>query len=431
MNNISFNNAADFIKWVEQQRRFSPKVGLEKMNYYLSLFDNPQNKFKSIHITGTNGKGSVVAYLNSVLRCAGFNVATFTSPYITCFNERIRYNDENISDVDLVNIANLILSKYDLILESGYELPTFFEFITILAFIYYGNIKDLDLVLVEVGMGGRLDSTNVITPLLSVITNVSLEHTQILGDTLEKIALEKLGIVKKDSYLVTGSIDESLNNLFESYCLKQNTKYFKAPLKELQILKQDIYSSIVSLDGKTLEIGLAGNHQIENACCAYLALNILKEIDLKWKNRLTNEIYYRGFKNAKWQGRFEIISNDPLIVIDGCHNIDGVKRISKFVTDLNYGYKRAVVSISADKELKDMLELISQTFDEIIITKYAYMRSSEIEVLNNLLVHNNKKIITNVEDALKYCQDSKSEFTMFLGSLYLVSEVRNLVKPLK
>ena len=119
MNNISFTNAQDFIDWVEHQRRFSPKVSLEKMRYYLSLFDNPHQKFSSIHITGTNGKGSVVAYLNSVLRTAGFNVATFTSPYITCFNERIRYNDQNISNEDLLRIANLILSKYDIIEQSG------------------------------------------------------------------------------------------------------------------------------------------------------------------------------------------------------------------------------------------------------------------------------------------------------------------------
>lgn len=431
MNNISFTNAQDFIDWVEHQRRFSPKVSLEKMRYYLSLFDNPHQKFSSIHITGTNGKGSVVAYLNSVLRTAGFNVATFTSPYITCFNERIRYNDQNISNEDLLRIANLILSKYDIIEQSEYDLPTFFEFITIVAFIYYSEIKDLDLAIIEVGMGGRLDSTNVITPLLSVITNVSLEHTQILGDTLEKIASEKLGIVKENSYLVSGNIDNSLVNQFDEYCLKQKTKHIQTSLKKVEIIKQDINSSIISLDGRILEIGLAGSHQIENACCAFNALNTLKELDLKWKNRLTNEILDRGFKNVKWQGRFETISKNPLIVIDGCHNIDGVKRVCDFVKNLNYSYKRAVISISADKELKEMTSLIAKVFDEIVITKYSYMRSSEVDTLNELLVHPNKKIIKSVQDALDYCHKEKCELTVFLGSLYLVSEVYNLVKPLK
>ena len=431
MNNISFTDAQEFIEWVEHQRRFSPKVSLEKMRFYLSLFNNPHQKFSSIHVTGTNGKGSVVAYINSALRTAGFNVATFTSPYITCFNERIRYNDKNISDTDLLRIANLILSKYDIIEQSEYDFPTFFEFITILAFIYYSEIKDLDIAIIEVGMGGRLDSTNVITPLLSIITNVSLEHTQVLGDTLEKIANEKLGIVKENSYLVSGRIEDSLVSQFDNYCLKQNTIHIKTPLEKVEVLKQDIHSSTILLDGKKLEIGLSGNHQVENASCAYLALKTLKEIDLKWKNRLTNEILDRGFKNVKWQGRLETISDQPLIVIDGCHNIDGVKRVCEFIKNLNYSYKRAVISISADKELETMTSLISEVFDEIVITKYTYMRSSEVDVLNDLLVHPNKKIIASVSDALNYCRKEKCEFTIFLGSLYLVSEVYNLVKPLK
>ena len=163
----------------------------------------------------------------------------------------------------------------------------------------------------------------------------------------------------------------------------------------------------------------------------YAMINAIKELDLKWKNRLTNEILDRGFKNVKWQGRFETISKNPLIVIDGCHNIDGVKRVCDFVKNLNYSYKRAVISISADKELKEMTSLIAKVFDEIVITKYSYMRSSEVDTLNELLVHPNKKIIKSVQDALDYCHKEKCELTVFLGSLYLVSEVYNLVKPLK
>lgn len=430
MSNKYFTNACDFIEWVEHQRRFSPKVSLDKMRFYLSLFDNPHLKFKSIHITGTNGKGSTVAYLNSVLRTAGFNVATFTSPYITCFNERIRYNDCNIEDEKLVEIGNFILSKYDEIIDNGYDEPTFFEFITLLAFIYYASIDNLDIALIEVGMGGRLDATNVITPLLSVITNVTLEHTQILGDTLEKIAYEKLGIVKENVDLVTGNINSSLIDLVNTHCAKLNSKHIQSALNEIEILKQDIYSSEVIINGEHLVIGLAGVHQIDNALCAFTALNKLKEIDQKWNNALTNEIYYRGFKNVQWQGRLEVISSDPLIVIDGCHNIDGVKRVCSFIDTLDYSFKRAVVSISADKELPIMLNLIKNTFDEVIITKYSYMRSSEIDVLDQLLDHPNKKIIPSVSEALEYCKQNKTDFTIFLGSLYLVSEVRNIEKPL-
>ena len=430
MNNISFNNANDFIEWVEHQKRFTPKISLDKMRYYLSLFDNPHLKFKSIHITGTNGKGSTVAFLKSVLRTAGFNVATFTSPYITYFNERIGYNDEYISDEDLVSIANLITSKYDIIEKSEYDLPTFFEFITILAFIYYANIKELDIVLVEVGMGGRLDSTNVITPLLSIITNVTLEHISILGDTLEKIAIEKLGIVKEQSYLISGNIDASLIDLFDKTCQLKKSKHIRSVDNKLEIIKQDDNSSLVVVNDLELEIGLVGKHQIENALCAYAALETLKAIDCKWNEALTNEIYYRGFKNVFWQGRFEKISDQPLIYIDGCHNIDGVKKVTDFISDLNYAYKRAVISISADKELETMTQMLENVFDEIIITKYTYMRSSEVNTLDQLINHPNKIIISNVEEALDYTIKNPVDFTIFLGSLYLVSEVRNIIKPL-
>lgn len=426
-----FTDVNSFISFVESQKRFSPKVSLDKMRYYLSLFDNPHLKFKSIHITGTNGKGSVVAYLKSVLRCAGFNVATFTSPYITCFNERIGFNDSYIKDEELLEIGNSILSKYDEIKKEGYDLPTFFEFITILAFIYYSKIPNLDLVLVEVGMGGRLDATNVITPLMSVITNVTLEHTKILGDTLEKIASEKLGIVKANSYLISGNIDNSLVEQFDKYASSLNTVHIRSALKAVEIKKMDINSSDVTIDGHEFVLGLSGLHQIENALCAYTCLETLQIIDKKWKKALSYEIYKRGFESVSWQGRLEKVSDEPLIIIDGCHNIDGVKKVSKFIKDLEYSYKRAVISISADKELQEMVNLLKDVFDEIIITKYTYMRSSEVSVLNELLDHPNKKIIENVTDAINYCKEHVVDFTIFLGSLYLVSEVRNILKPLK
>lgn len=425
-----FTDVNSFINFVESQKRFSPKVSLDKMRFYLSLFDNPHLKFKSIHITGTNGKGSVVAYLKSILRSAGYNIATFTSPYITYFNERIGFNESYISDDDLLNIGNSILGKYDDIISSGYDLPTFFEFITLLAFIYYSKIDNLDIVLVEVGMGGRLDATNVITPLLSIITNVTLEHTKILGDTLEKIAIEKLGIVKNDSYLISGNIDESLIKLFDKNCENKNTKHIRSALREVEIKKMDIDSSYILLDGHEFNLSLSGTHQIENALCAFEALETLKKIDKKWNDALSYEIYKRGFQNVSWQGRLEKISVDPLIIIDGCHNIDGVKKVTEFIKSLDYSYKRAVISISSDKDLYEMINLIKETFDEIIITKYSYMRSSEVSVLNELLIHPNKLIIENVNDALKYCENNKVDFTIFLGSLYLVSEVRNIKKPL-
>lgn len=431
MNNIVFDNVNNLIEFIERQKRFSAKVSLEKMYFYLSLFDNPHLKFKSIHITGTNGKGSVVSFLKTTLIEAGFNVATFTSPYIIKFNERICYNNEMIEDSALLKIGNLILSKYDLIEKSGYELPSFFELCTLIAFIYYSQLPSLDIALIEVGMGGKLDSTNVITPLISIITNVSLEHTKILGNSLKEIAIQKLGIVKENSYLVTGNIDPCIYDVIECVCKKQNSKWIQSFPKKVEIKNMDIYSSQIVLDELEIEVGLPGFHQIDNLICAYTTLNLLKNLDEKWNLALNNEIYIRGFKKTKWQGRFEIVSSNPLILIDGCHNIDGIKRICEFVNKLDYKNKRAVVSISSDKEKEKMLSIISNSFDEIVLTKYTYSRSANENELFNLTHNSNKIIIPNVNDAIEYCKKNVCDFTLFLGSLYLASEVRNVLKPLK
>lgn len=427
-----FTSAQEFIAWVESQKRFSPKVSLSKMFYLMSLFDNPHEKFSSIHVTGTNGKGSVVSFLKNILIASGFNVATYTSPYITCFNERICYNNEMIGDDDLVKIANEIIEKYPVIENSEYEYPTFFEFITLLAFIYYSRIKNLDLVIVEVGMGGLLDSTNVITPLISVITNVTLEHTKILGRTKREIALQKLGIVKSNVPLVSSEQDQELQKLFEEYTKSHGSKYISTLPGEVEIIKQDIYSSEIILKGLNFKIGLSGNHQIENALCAYETIQVLKELNKKWKNQITYETCYRGFLEATWQGRMEVVSKDPLIIIDGCHNIDGVTKVTSFVKTLNYPKKRAIISISNDKDKKEMLEEICNTFDEIICTKYTYSRSADVKELYDLLQDfPNKMIIEKVQDAVEYSLKHPVDFTMFMGSLYLVSEVRNIIKPLK
>ena len=212
--------------------------------------------------------------------------------------------------------------------------------------------------------------------------------------------------------------------------IRKNSKHIKSVENKINVIKQDANSSVSTINDLELEIGLAGKHQIENSLCAYSALEILKTIDNKWNKALTNEIYYRGFKNVFWQGRFEKISDQPLIYIDGCHNIDGVKKVMDFISSLNYSYKRAVISISADKELETMTKMLEEVFDEIIITKYTYMRSSEVDTLDQLITHPNKKIISNVSDALDYTINNPVEFTIFLGSLYLVSEVRNIIKPL-
>lgn len=420
---MKFTSASDFIKWVEVQKRFSKKESLEKMKYLMNLFDNPEKKFKSIHITGTNGKGSTVAMLKSILRDKGLNVATFTSPYITVFNERIGFNNSNISDEDLIKYANIILEKYDIIEKDGYELPTFFEFITLLAFIYFANIKNLDVALIEVGMGGRLDCTNVITPIISVLTNVAFDHMQVLGDTLDKILIEKMGIAKEKRKIVLGIKDESLRNVANNYAKKINSSTKYSNINDLKIIKSDTISSLFDYKiYQNVELGLIGYHQIENAI---LVIEVFEEI--KDYFDLNNDNLLNGLKNVKWQGRLETLSKNPYIIVDGGHNIDGLTRVCQFVKDLNYKFKRAVVSISHDKELLQMINLLDETFDEIVFTKYTYARSANVDEIFEIS-NNCKKIKTNnVIEAVDYVYNNNADITIFIGSLYLVSEVRNII----
>ena len=319
-----FNDIDSFIGFVESQKRFSKKVSLANMDYFLSLFDHPEHKFKSIHVTGTNGKGSTVSYLKNIYLAGGYNVATFTSPYVIKFNERITYNDQYISDQDLLKYGNLILLKYDEIIKSGHDLPGFFEFITLLSFIYFADLK-LDVAVIEVGIGGRLDATNVITPLASIITSVGLDHLEQLGPTKAHIVKEKLGIVKESIPLFTAVKEDDLLNIMNEKCLETNSIFQKVDFERLKIKKMDLESSVFSYKGyDDLSISLVGMHQIENAV---LALEVVDYLNKANKLPITADSIYTGLSYTRWPGRLECVSKTPLIYIDGGHNIDCIKRV--------------------------------------------------------------------------------------------------------
>lgn len=424
-----FSDALTFINWVESQKRFSKKTSLDKMFYLSSLLDNPHQKFKTIHVTGTNGKGSVVASLKSIYLNAGLHVGTFTSPYIVCFNERITYDGKFISDVDLVKYANIITSKYPDLIKAGYELPTFFEFITMLAFVYFASKSELDIAIIEVGIGGRLDATNIINPLVSVITNVSYDHMSQLGETLELITNEKLGIVKKGAPLVTGTRLDNLYSIMDKRCKSLDSKCVRVDFEKLKIEKMDLDGSKFSYkEKKDVLVKLLGNHQIENACIVIEVVNIINNLSKTLKSNLyiTDELLYEGLIKVEWPGRLERVCEEPLIYLDGGHNIGCIERICEFIDSINFPIKRAVISISDDKEKETMIKMLDKTFDELIFTKYTYKRSAESSSLYDLSNAKSKLLISDINDCVKYVYDNPVSFTLFIGSLYLVSEIRPL-----
>lgn len=418
-----FVDAKSFIEWVQSQKRFSKKTNLDNMKYFCKLLCNPESSFKAIHVTGTNGKGSTVAMLTSVLMAKGYNVGTFTSPYIECFNERIAFNTKPIDDDDLLKMANRVIEIYPILEENNFPKPTFFEFITLCAFYYFKSLNNLDYAVIEVGMGGRLDSTNVITPIVSIITNVALDHMQILGNTKEAILIEKLGIVKDNIPVVCGLKEENLKMIATNVANIHNSQIVFPKYSEVKNVKCDLSDTCFTYQGQDYQLSLLGFHQVENALLVIETFNLLKD-DLK----LSIQDLHNGLKNTKWVGRLEKINDNPVIYIDGGHNIDGVTRITEFVKSLNIPNVRAVISISHDKELLPMIKMVDETFDEIIFTSYTYARSAKAEDLYNLSSSKNKKCIENLDVALKYVLTNKKPITIFLGSLYLASEIRNKLK---
>ena len=418
-----FVDAKSFIEWVQSQKRFSKKTNLDNMKYFCKLLCNPESSFKAIHVTGTNGKGSTVAMLTSVLMAKGYNVGTFTSPYIECFNERIAFNTKPIDDDDLLKMANRVIEIYPILEENNFPKPTFFEFITLCAFCYFKSLNNLDYAVIEVGMGGRLDSTNVITPIVSIITNVALDHMQILGNTKEAILIEKLGIVKDNIPVVCGLKEENLKMIATNVANIHNSQIVFPKYSEVKNVKCDLSDTCFTYQGQDYQISLLGFHQVENALLIIETFNLLKD-NLK----LSIQDLHNGLKNTKWVGRLEKINDDPVIYIDGGHNIDGISRITEFVKSLNIPNVRAVISISHDKELLPMIKMVDETFDEIIFTSYTYARSAKAEDLYNLSSSKNKKCIENLDVAVKYVLTNKKPITIFLGSLYLASEIRNKLK---
>ncbi len=418
-----FVDAKSFIEWVQSQKRFSKKTNLDNMKYFCKLLCNPESSFKAIHVTGTNGKGSTVAMLTSVLMAKGYNVGTFTSPYIECFNERIAFNTKPIDDDDLLKMANRVIEIYPILEENNFPKPTFFEFITLCAFCYFKSLNNLDYAVIEVGMGGRLDSTNVITPIVSIITNVALDHMQILGNTKEAILIEKLGIVKDNIPVVCGLKEENLKMIATNVANIHNSQIVFPKYSEVKNVKCDLSDTCFTYQGQDYQLSLLGFHQVENALLVIETFNLLKD-DLK----LSIQDLHNGLKNTKWVGRLEKINDNPVIYIDGGHNIDGISRITEFVKSLNIPNVRAVISISHDKELLPMIKMVDETFDEIIFTSYTYARSAKAEDLYNLSSSKNKKCIENLDVAVKYVLTNKKPITIFLGSLYLASEIRNKLK---
>ncbi|HHZ18029.1 MAG TPA: bifunctional folylpolyglutamate synthase/dihydrofolate synthase [Acholeplasmataceae bacterium] len=421
-----FTDTKELVAWIETQKRLVPKVSLERMRRLCATYGNPQEGLKYIHVGGTNGKGSTVSYLTAILRSAGYNVGMFISPYVDVFNERIACNGRYISDAELLDIGNYIIAKYPLLDAEDIPRPSFFEFMTLMAFVYFSRLPGLDYVILEVGLGGLLDATNIITPLVTVIASISYDHEKILGSTLSEIAANKLGIVKPGVPLVAIRNDEVLD-MFISVTREKQSELFLVANDELENVKATLEATEFDYRAhKGLRVNLLGFHQAENAALAVRTAEVLRD---KCGISLTDADIRAGLLKAKWPGRLQLISKEPPVLLDGAHNPGGISRLVEFLRAVKgERFLRIVFAASADKDKPEMIALLDEIADEIVFTRFGYKRSDAAENLYCLSRHPRKRIVAYWRELFASALNEKGTMTVFCGSLYFVSEIYNHIK---
>ena len=422
------------MKYITEVGNFGSNYGLERTYKLLEFLDNPHGKLKIIHVAGTNGKGSTTAMITSMLKEAGYKVGMYTSPFLEEFEERIQINGENIPKEKLAQLITKIKYAVDKVIEEGYNHPTEFEIITVLMFLYFAT-EEVDFAVVEVGLGGRLDSTNVITPILSVITSISFDHTNLLGNTLEEIATEKAGIIKSGIPTVIYPQEEVAEIVISSKCQELDSKLYKInkeDAKLINIIKEDkIYQQVkVKLDDEyDVKLPLLGEHQILNLAVALKALEVIKDKAPK----LNRESIVKSLATVRWNGRLEIMSNSPYVVIDGAHNIQGITQLDKNIKKyFEYKDMYLILGILADKDVEDMVKVITPKAKKVFTVTPNSMRAETAEeLMNEVKKYNESCEAYNdyknaFEDALKLCK--KDDLLLISGSLYMIGEMRGIIK---
>ncbi|KAF0823700.1 folylpolyglutamate synthase/dihydrofolate synthase family protein [Cytobacillus firmus] len=425
-----FSAYEDALEWIHSRLRLGMKPGLQRMEWMMGKLGHPERRIKSVHIGGTNGKGSTVTFLRSILQEAGYSVGTFTSPYFENFNERISLNGTPIGDEDLVQLANDIYPLAVELEQTELGGPTEFEIITAMAFQYFGHVRPVDLVLFEVGLGGRYDSTNIIYPVLSIITSIGLDHTAILGDTYEKIAFEKAGIVKPGISVITAVKQEEALAVIQDKAVGLKSPVYQLgnefTISDHKSLVQGEFFSLQTVfqDFRDLETGMSGKHQTENASLAVMAAELLN----KFYSFFIEEKHIRaGLKTAFWPGRFEIVSHDPLVVIDGAHNEEGIDALTAEL-EKRFGdrSKKIIFAALADKKLDKMISKLDSAADSITFTEFNFPRAASAEDLYNLSKNSRKQFLTDWKEVLEteLCESGKDSVLVITGSLYFLSEVK-------
>ena len=397
--------------------------GLERVTELLDKMGNPQKDLKFVHIAGTNGKGSTAAMTASILRKAGYRTALYTSPYIYQFGERMQVDGELIPDDELIAITEYVKPLADTMAET----PTEFELITAIAFEFFKRRK-CDIVVLEVGLGGLLDATNVIsTPEVAVITNIGLDHTDILGNTLDEIAFNKAGIIKENGHAVIYRGTPGVEKVFEDTCRERNTKLKKADFEDLKLKSHDLFEQVFDCgEYKDIHLPLLGDHQLHNAAVVLAIAETLQEIG--WK--ITKQNIYDGIRDVSWPGRFDIVCRDPLFIIDGGHNPQCLEALVKNIQDYLTGRRViALTGVLADKDYGDMYKPVLPYIEQFVcVTPPNPRRLIATELAEHLQnVGAKATACDTIPEGVKKAMElaGSDGVVLCFGSLYTIGDIRS------
>ncbi|MGO2077305.1 MAG: bifunctional folylpolyglutamate synthase/dihydrofolate synthase, partial [Staphylococcus equorum] len=414
-------NYLDSLYWIHERTKFGIKPGVKRMEWMLERLNNPQFNINGIHVGGTNGKGSTVAYLRSALVDNGYEVGTFTSPFIETFNERISLNGIPISDDNIVELVQKVKPVSEALeVETELGTATEFEIITTMMFLYFGELHPVDFVIVEAGLGIKNDSTNVFKPILTILTSIGLDHIEILGDTYTDIAKDKGAIVKPNTPIIYAVKNEDALKVIRGCVEQQNTEGIEFD-RDISIVSQEEEFTYRYKDYEleTLLLNMLGEHQKENAALAITALIELNEsgiVDLDFNKMID------GIESVSWTGRIEQVKEKPLMIVDGAHNVESVEALISTMKDY-YHVDSLDILFSAVKgkpinTMVDQLKTIASTF---YVTDFDFPRALTKDAIFEEIRFDQKEL---VDDYVKFIETYEGDGLIITGSLYFISEVK-------
>lgn len=402
---------------------------LDAMRFFMDKLNHPEKELKFIHIAGTNGKGAVTEMISNILLNSGYKVGKFMSPHLIRYNERIQINNKEITNKEMEEIIiklDPLVKEYN---SKGKGNVTLFELETTMAILYFAN-KKCDIVVLEVGLGGLYDCTNIVYPIVSIITSIGYDHMKFLGNTLEEIAFQKAGIIKQYSKTIFMSQSESVDNVIIERCKEENNKLFLVNKEEIKNYSYtEKYQKFDYKEFKNIEINLKGISQIYNACIALETVNVLKE-----KYNIKEEIIRKSLKNVIHRGRFEKINNNPTVIYEGAHNEPAIKN---FINSVDMYYKNNkkvyIISILKSKDYKTILKLLVKNDENIYIFTCGNdkERYTDAEILKDEAQKSGAKNLftMELEEAIKMSLEKYIDYIIFaVGSFYVYGDVIKTIK---